>query len=433
MLKKFSFAFGNGAIEGAFPEENIINVVEGKPVVPVTSVEVAVQEALRQPIGTPPLKQVVTSGDKVIIIASDITRQWIRHDLFLPTLVNELNQAGIPDEDISLVVALGAHRHHTEKENILTFGEEIVNRIRVIQSHALEEDQFVCIGKTSIGTDVYINQHVVNADKVILTGGIVHHLMAGFGGGRKSIMPGVSSYRTIQANHSLCLDPVVGQGVSTECIAGKIEGNPMHKDMVEMAALLKPAFLLNAVFTPNGEFARFVAGHWYEAWLAGCATAQEIFGVEIKGKADLVVASAGGFPKDINLYQGSKTVSNAYMAAKDTGVVILIMECRDMMEPPDFSAWFNYESLYDREIALRKAFTVPGFVALKSGTIVKDIPHIMISLPENKSFIEKAGMIAAKDLDEAIAIAEEKLGSKDYTITIMPHAANTVPIEKKQD
>jgi len=429
MLKKYSFGYGDEEITVNLPAERVINVVDGKSVTAVHDVAAAVKAAVNQPIGTPPLRDVVQQGDKVVIIASDITRKWVRHDLFLPTLVNELNAAGIPDGDISLVVALGAHRHHTAEENILTYGQQIVDRIAIVQSHAPETEEFVYIGKTSRGNEVSLNKHVVNADKVIMTGGIVHHLMAGFGGGRKSIVPGVAAYKTIQANHSLCLHDVVGQGVSPECIAGKIENNPMHEDLVEMAKLLKPAFLLNAVFTPNGEFASFVAGHWYEAWLTGCKTAQEIFGVTINGKADVVIASAGGFPKDINLYQGSKSIGNAFMAVKPGGVVILLLECRDMMEPPDFSDWFNYESLYDRELALRAGFTVPGFIALKLGFMAKEIPHILVSLPQNKEFIEKTGMIAATSIEEAILIAEKILGRKDYTITVMAHAANTVPLD----
>jgi len=429
VLKDFLLGFGDSEVKVALPEQRVINVVEGKPAKAVVNIEAAVCEALNHPIGTPPLKDVMQQGDKVVIIASDITRQWVRHDLFLPTLLNELNKSGIPDGNISLIVALGAHRHHTHEENVVTFGQEIVERITILQSHALETDEFICIGQTSRGKDVCVNKHVVNADKVILTGGIVHHLMAGFGGGRKAIIPGISSYNTIQENHSLCLHKEVGQGVSQECIAGKLENNPMHADMLEMAELLKPAFLLNAVFTPEGQFARFVAGHWHEAWLQGCKTANEIFGVPIAEKTDLVIASAGGFPKDINLYQGSKTIGNSFMAVKSTGVVILLLECRDIMEPPDFSGWFKYESLYDRELALRKGFTVPGFIALKIGYMAKEVPHIVVSLPQNKDFIEKAGMLAAASLEEAIIMAEEIIGKKEYTITVMAHGANTVPIE----
>ncbi|WP_371363416.1 Lactate racemase [Sporomusa rhizae] len=428
MQKKYTLGFGAIELTVTLPEKQVIQVVEGKSVKAITDIPAAIKAAVTNPIDSPPLQQVITSGDKVAIIASDITRQWIKYHEFLPALLNELNAAGIPDSDITLVVSLGAHRRHTDEENILVYGAEAVDRIQIIQSYAPDAEDFVFVGTTSRGVQVYINKHVAHADKVILTGGIVYHPMAGFAGGRKAILPGVSGYATIQGNHSFCLHDVVGQGISPHCSSGKIEGNNMHEDMTEIAAMLNPSFLVNTVYTPEGKFARFVAGHWYNAWLEGCKTVKEIFGVPIKAKTDLVIASAGGFPKDMNLYQGSKTTDNAVMAAKDDGVIIVLLECRDIMEPPDFSGWFNYESLYERELALRKAFTVPGFIALKTGLMCKKVPHIIVTLPENKAFVEKAGMIAATTLEEALAIAEQKLGRKDYTITVMPHAANTVPL-----
>ncbi|BBB90501.1 MAG TPA: nickel-dependent lactate racemase [Methylomusa anaerophila] len=428
MLREFALGFGDREIKISLPPEQIINIVEGKPVAAITDVPAAVIAALSNPIGSPPLQTVIKSGDKVAIIASDITRQWVRHDQFLPTLLNELNAVGIPDRDIKLIVALGAHRHHTAAENILVYGQEVVSRIQIAQSHAPAKEDFVYVGKTSRGVETYLNKHAVAADKVILTGGIVYHLMAGFGGGRKAIIPGISGYATIQGNHSFCLHDVVGQGISPRCGAGKLDCNNMHEDMTEMAAMLNPAFLLNAVFTPEGKFARFVAGHWQTAWLEGCRTVESIFGVPVNSQADLVIASAGGFPKDINLYQGAKAIDNAFAAAKENGVIILLLECRDIMEPPDFSGWFNYESLRDREIALRQGFTVPGFVALKCGLTAKKLPLIAVTLPENKAFLKKAGMIAVTTAEEALTIAAEKLGRKNYTITVMPHAANTVPL-----
>ena len=428
MVKEFSLGFGSGEMKISLPKEQIINVVEGKPVEAITDVVAALKEAMNNPIGTDPLKTIVNKGDKVAIIASDVTRMYIQYELFLPTLLNELNVGGVPDSDITLVVALGAHRHHTHEENIAVYGQEVVDRIAIVQSYAPTKEDFVCVGTTSRGVDVYFNKHVVDADKVILTGGIVYHLMAGFGGGRKAVLPGISGYTSIQGNHSLCLNDQVGQGTSPYCISGKLEGNNMHEDMTEMAKMLNPAFLVNVVFTPEGKFAKFVAGHWYDAWREGCRYVEKIFGVPITAKADLVIASAGGYPKDINLYQGSKTIDNAFMAVKDDGVVILLMECRDIMEPPDFSGWYNYESLHDRELALRKGFTVPGFVALKCGIMAKKIPHIVVTLPKNKAFVEKAGMIAVTTLAEAMKLAEEKLARKDYTITVMPHAASTVPL-----
>ncbi|WP_371371842.1 nickel-dependent lactate racemase [Sporomusa aerivorans] len=430
MSMEIELGYGNEEIKLSLPEKQILHVIEGNHVDAVADIPAAVKAALTNPIGTPPLNQIVKKGDKVSIIASDITRAWVRNDLFLPPLLDELNAAGIPDSDITLVVALGAHRHHTPEENISTYGQEVVDRIHIEQSYALDADNFEKVGTTSRGVDAYVCKAVTQANKVILTGGIVYHLMAGFGGGRKSIIPGVSAYSSIQGNHSLCLHEVVGQGVSPSCISGKLSGNNMHEDLMEIAAMVNPAFLLNVVLTPEGKFAKFVAGHWQDAWLEGCRAVEEIFGVPITAKADLVIGSAGGFPKDINLYQGSKTIDNAYMAVKEGGVIILLLECRDIKEPPDFSGWFDIESLYERELALRKGFTVPGFIALKCGTIAKQVSLIVVTLPQNKEFISKAGMIPAASLEEAIAIAEQKLGTKDYTVTVMPHAANTVPVFK---
>ncbi|TWH45475.1 nickel-dependent lactate racemase [Sporomusa sp. KB1] len=427
MQKKFVFGFGEKEVAITLPEDQILHIVEGKAVEAITDVPAAIKAALRNPIDSPPLQEVVKAGDKVALIASDITRR-ISYPEFLPTLLNELNSAGIPDSDITIVVSLGSHRKHTAQENIAVYGQEAVSRVHLVQSYAPNTEDFVYVGKTSRGVETYLNKHIVAADKVIMTGGIIYHSMAGFAGGRKAIMPGVAGYSTIQGNHSFCLHDVAGQGINPNCMAGKLDGNNMHADMIEMAAMLKQTFLFNAIFTPEGKFARFVAGHWHTAWLEGCKTVEEIFGVPITAKADLVIASAGGFPKDINLYQATKTTENAFMAVKDDGVIIALLECRDIMEPPDFSGWFNYESLYDREIALRKAFTVPGFIALKTGLFAKKVPHIIVTLPQNKEFIEKAGLIAATTLEEALAIAEQKLGRTDYTITLMPHGANTVPL-----
>ena len=427
-MKEFELRLGKGIVNVSLPDEKIVGLVEGKPFKPIVDVEAAIKEALLNPIGTPPLKDIVTAGDKVAVVASDITRAWARFDLFLPHILNELNEAGVPDSDIVLIVALGAHRINTLAEHITTYGQEVVDRVRIVQSYAPITSDFTYIGTTSRGVPVSINKEIVNADKVILTGGIVYHVMGGFGGGRKSILPGVAGYATIQANHSFCLHEDVGQGTNPNCISGKLDGNTMNEDMIEIASMVKPDFLFNVTQTGEGQIARFFAGHWLEAWLEGCKTVEEIFGVLITEKADLVIASSGGYPKDINFYQANKTMDNAIMACKEDGVVILLMELPDINEPPDFSGWFNYESLYERELALRKEFTVPGWAALKVGELAKKVPNIIVTLPGNKTFLEKAGLFPVTTIEEALALAKQKLGRKDYTIMLMPNAANTMPI-----
>jgi nickel-dependent lactate racemase len=254
--------------------------------------------------------------------------------------------------------------------------------------------------------------------------------MAGFSGGRKAVMPGVSAYTSIQDNHRLCLQPEAGQGIDDGCTAGGLADNEMHQDMLEMAELLNPAFLLNAVHTPDGDFACFQAGHWREAWLAGCSVVEQIYGVEISGTADIALVSAGGFPKDINFYQASKAIENACGAVRPGGVLIALMECRDIAEPQDFSQWFGYRSLYEQEAALRQSFTVPGFVALKLRLIACQTAVIVVTLPQNRDFLERAGMIVAVSVEEALQIAISRLGTEEYKITVMPQGASTMPVFK---
>lgn len=427
-MKKYQFGFGAGSMELSLPSDRILYDIKGTAVAAIDDVPSAVRQALRNPIGAAPLAQTVQAGDKVVITVGDITRAWIKHDQFLPTVLDELNTAGVPDTDISIVVTLGAHRPHTPAEDIAVCGGETCHRVKVYQHDSHDEANLVQLGTTSGGVPIIINRRVAEADKVILTSGISYHLMAGFGGGRKAIMPGVSAYESIQGNHTFCLHKEIGKGLNANSVSGKLDGNEMHDDMKQHAAALNPAFLLNAVFTPQGKFARFFAGHWYDAWEAGCKEVERIYGIPITKQADLTLASAGGFPRDINLYQGSKTIDNAFAATRPGGVAICFLECRDIKEPPDFSDWFKYTDKYDREIALRAGFTVPGFIALKFAYIAEAISLIIVTQPENAEFVRNAGLIPAFSAEEAMKIAREKLDTEDFSITVMTEAGTTVPL-----
>ena len=299
--KSYSFPFGETGMEVSLPSEQVLYDVKGNSAEEITDIPAAVRHALRNPIGAPPLSQVVEPGNVVVITVGDITRAWIKHDQFLPVLLDELNAAGVPDANISIVVTLGAHRPHTPAEDIKVCGEETCHRVKVYQHDSRDKENLVKIGETSRGVPVVVNRRIAEADKVILTSGIVYHLMAGFGGGRKAVMPGISGYESIQGNHTFCLHKEVGKGLNVNCVSGKLAGNEMNEDMNEHAAILNPAFLLNAVYTPQGKFAKFFAGHWLPAWEAGCKAVEQIYGIPIQKQADLALASDGGFPRQINL------------------------------------------------------------------------------------------------------------------------------------
>lgn len=331
------------------------------------------------------------------------------------------------------MIAYGAHRLQTEAESRAEFGDEVVDRVRIEHSSGINPDsKFRHLGETTHGVPIEVNELALDADRLILTGGIVYHLMAGFGGGRKAILPGISSYQTVQKNHCLCLLDNVGDGINPDIVSGNISHNIMHDDQMEHGRAVEADFLINSVANTEGKVAKFVCGHWEDAWLEGTKLVEKIYGVEISALADCVIATAGGYPKDINLYQGVKTQVNAVGACKPGGVVIMLMELDDIAEPAEFIDWFETRDLREREIKLRNGFTVPGFISLHLGEDFQKYHHILVTKPENKPTCDRVGIDVVTSIDEALTHAAKLLGREDYTVNIMPLASNTVPMLKNR-
>ncbi|MDO4922305.1 MAG: nickel-dependent lactate racemase [Phascolarctobacterium sp.] len=432
-MKKYFLPIGKRQEEVLLPEEHVIYDIHGNDAQVCPDIVAATREAIRNPIGSKPLREIVRAGETVTIVVSDITRLCGTAE-FLPVIVDELNSVGVKDEDITVIVATGTHRGHTPEEDVVVCGEEMVKRLKIVQHDSRKKEDMVSLGKTSVGNEVALSKYVVNADRVILTGAVTLHPFAGFGGGRKAIMPGVAAYDSIMLNHCMTMSPVEGGGCNKACDASLLEGNPIHQDMKEAAALLKPDFLVNTVFTPDGEISEIVAGHWYEAWEHGCKDLLAMGGVHIKQLADVVIASAGGYPKDLNLYQATKCHMNAQFAVKKGGIMIFTLDCPDIKEPAIFTDCFSRTDMEQFEKDIRANFTIPAFVAFKARSIVNDVTAYLVTRPENFDFVRKTGHIPCRTLAEAWEKAQEQLarqGKKDYTITIMGHASATLPILDK--
>ncbi|MDR3562772.1 MAG: nickel-dependent lactate racemase [Negativicutes bacterium] len=426
--RQFSLKYGKTEFPLSIPAQQLVCEIVGKEFPPLPDLEKAVREALARPIDAPPLREIVRPGEKVVVTVSDITRIWQRMDKVLPIILDELNAAGVPDDNITILIVVGAHRQNTDSEFRDLCGENICHRVRVLNHDAWDEPNMVYLGKTSRGTEVRVNRLVAEADRVILTGGIIYHYNAGYGGGRKSVLPGCSSVKTIQQNHLLLLGPNLGDGSDPSCMSGKLKGNAAHEDMMEIAAFVKPDFILNLVPTSDGGVAGIFAGNWVSAWLEGTKLVDELYGVEIPAKADIVITTAGGYPKDINLYQTGKTMDNACYAVKKGGVVILLSECPDISEPPGFMDWFKLGDKLAAEKALRANFALPGMVALKEIECSDVATFIMVTKPDNFELVQKTGMIPASTLDEAMKIAQDKCRTGTPQFIVMPQGANTLPL-----
>ena len=429
-MKKYQLPYGNGFQEVTLPEEKVLYDIHGNKADVLEDITAATLAAVRCPIASQPLQKVVRKGDKVAVIVSDVTR-LVRTAEFLPVIISEINAAGVTDEDITIIVATGTHRAHTHDEDIAVCGKEIVKRITIHQHDSRNNEELTDLGVTSFGTPILIDSYVAEADKVIITGAVSLHPMAGFGGGRKAVMPGVSGHATIMHNHAIALAPKVGDGCNPLCETGLLEGNPLHEDMVEVTKKLDPAFLVNMVFTPEGKLHEVVAGHWYKAWEKGCKDLVAMAGVPIKELADVVFASAGGSPKDMNLYQSCKAHMNAVFAVKKGGIMILTLECPDIKEPAIFTDWFSKSDVLQFEKDVRADFSIPAFVAFKTRCIVNSLTTYLVTKPENFEFVRQTGQIPVASLEEAWLLTQQELakqGKDDYKITIMGHASATMPV-----
>ena len=268
-------------------------------------------------------------------------------------------------------------------------------------------------------------------DSLTATGAVTLHPMAGFGGGRKAIVPGVAGLETINRNHVLALSEKPGEGCNPNATTAKLEGNPFHEDLMECVEFVDPDFLLDVVLTSEGGLYEVVAGNWKTAFYQGCKDLLEISGIPVKELADVVIASGGGYPKDINLYQGTKSHMNVDLAVKPGGIAIIMLECPDIREPAVFTDWLIKSDLEKTEQEVRDNFYMAAFVAYKSRCIIEAHTVYLVTRKENFDFVRKTGQIPVETVAEAWQLAQEKLaaeGKTDYTITLMGHAPVTLPV-----
>jgi nickel-dependent lactate racemase len=415
----FDLPYGKGALRIKVDGD----ILECRRAEPVADEARAVYEALENPIGAPPLRTIAHPGERVAIIVNDITR-LTRTDLFLPPIVNTLNAAGIPDRDIFIVFALGIHRAQTDDERERIVGSDIFRRIRSFDHISTDDSSLIEIGTTSFGNRVEINREVWEADRVILTGEIIYHLIAGYSGGRKSVVPGVAGFRTTTFNHRMIFDP--------NCRAGKLDGNPAHEDLLEACRMVDPDFIVNVVLSPDGSLIRVVAGHYEQAHREGCRTVDRMLAAEIDQPYDLIVASAGGFPLDIDLRQAHKGLENACQALRPGGSILFFAECPNGAGIRSFEDYVRqYRDDFEMQQALQREFVVGGHKAYwiaRLGRLYK--VHLVSGLDED--FVRRCHFhpVVPGRHEEALASLLETTGASGR-VAVIPHAGFTLPVNRK--
>lgn len=382
-----------------------------------------VEEALRNPIGTPRLSELSRGKENIVLIASDHTRP-VPSKAIVPPMLREI-RTGNPDAKVTILIATGCHRGIRKDELLQKFGPEIVERETIVV-HDCDESPVVKIGTLPSGGECFINKLVMDADLVVSEGFIEPHFFAGFSGSRKSILPGVASRTTVLANH--CSEFIADPHSRT----GILEGNPIHKDMVWAARKANLAFIVNVVINAKKEAIYAVAGDMEEAHRKGCEFLSGLCKVDAK-PADIVISTNGGYPLDQNVYQAVKGMTAAEATVKKDGVIIMIARSNDGLGGDAFYHQMADEADIDKTMALflsrgRNETEADQWQTQIFIRILQKAKVIYISeIPDET--VRAFHMIPAHSLAEAMALAEKIVGSKSATVTAIPDGVSVMVIE----
>jgi nickel-dependent lactate racemase len=322
-----SFLFGQSPISLELPES--VKLLGMQPLDALPDAARAVREALDRPIGSPPLAEIARGKRTACVVISDITRP-VPNQTILPPLLKVLEDSGIPCDAITILIATGMHRPNLGDELEYMLGREIAGRYRIVNHSCRDASNYRQIDEIG-GAPIEVNRHYLDADLKILTGLIEPHFYAGYSGGRKAILPGISSYQTMKLMHSYRL---IEQPRVTNCV---LDGNPFHEYGLRVSQLAGVDFILNVVINRERKVAGVFAGHYDQAHRAGCELARANFTVELNEPADLVITSGGGFPLDATFYQVAKALTCAKDILRKGGTIVVACECREGLGSPEFS------------------------------------------------------------------------------------------------
>jgi nickel-dependent lactate racemase len=360
VMTQTELAYGQGEFKFYLDEARLsLLPIEPSSETPLTDVEIG--SAIDSPIESAPLDDVVSAGDSVLMVVSDTTRATASAQI-VNLLVRRLIQLGVSPANLAIIFATGIHRPVTQQEKVELLTPFIVQRVRTLAHDAYDPNSLISLGTTERGVPVEVNRALTEFSKIILLGGIGFHYFAGFTGGRKSVCPGLASAATIESTHILALDFERGgrkAGVGT----GLLDGNAVHEECERVAKLVGPAFGINSIVDAKKRAVGLYCGDWRLAHRAGCDEYLRRHSVEIPAKRDLVIASCGGFPHDINLIQAHKALEMASYACKEGGSIVLLAECRDGLGRSDFLKWFESADSTALEARLRTHYEVNGQTA----------------------------------------------------------------------
>lgn len=384
-----------------------------------------VEEALKNPIGSRPLRELAVGKKKIVLVTSDHTRA-VPSKITLPILLRELRE-GNPEADITILIATGLHRPTTEAEQRSMFGDEIVDREHIVANNAFDPEAFVKICDLPSGAEFYVNKLAAECDLLLAEGFIEPHFFAGFSGGRKSILPGICNAATVNENHSY-------KAISSpNAAAGVLKGNPIHEDMVVAARAVNTQFILNVALDAQKKIIAAFAGDLEQAHEAGVAFIREQSQCRTV-TGDIVVTSNGGYPLDQNLYQSPKAVATAEVCAGEDGVIIMCCSCCDGMGGSNFERLITMGTPEEIDSYLSK---IPPKETIAEqwcpqiySRILRRHKLILVTTHLPEELVRKANMIPAASPDEALEIAYGLKG-RDASVVVIPDGVSVLAVREQ--
>jgi nickel-dependent lactate racemase len=418
---KIHLAYGKHGLPIELDDRWRVSVVEPKHAEAVPDAVQALEQALWQPIESPPLEDLVKPSDRIGIVFSDITRP-APNSLMLPAVLRRLSP--VPDGQITLFNALGTHRRQTPAELEAMLGSELLHRHRIVQNSAFDPATQICLGKTTAGHDIWLNRELAECDVKILTGFIEPHFFAGFSGGGKAVMPGMAGLKTVLGNHD------AGMIASDKATWGITHGNPIWEEIQEVASCLHPTFLLNVTLNSEKQITRVFAGDWKAAHEAGCRFAKQTAMVGVPDPFDIVVTTNSGYPLDINLYQTVKGMSAAALVVKPGGAIVAVAECADGI--PEHGLYRELLEKAGSPKGVLEMISRPGFLeqdqweAQVQAQIQLKADVFVYSEGLSDAQIRAALLCPTRSVEQTLHALVEKYGH-DASICVLPQGPQTIP------
>jgi nickel-dependent lactate racemase len=417
---RVKLAYGKEGLWIELPDQHV-TVIEPGYVQGLQDERDAIYQALRDPLGTPPLREMVKPSDTVAIVFSDITRPQPR-DRMLPVLLEEISH--VPREQIVLVNALGTHRPNTGAELVKMLGQDIVDNYRVVQHNAWDRDNLTYVGSTLFGHEAYVNADYMGAKVKIVTGFIEPHFFAGFSGGPKAVLPGLTDQRLVLANHGagMIADPRATWGVT--------EGNPIWEEMREVALMTSPEFLLNVTLNRDKQTTGVFAGDVVKAHAEGIELVKATSLAPVPAAFDIVVTSNSGYPLDLNLYQAVKGMSAAAQIVKPGGSIVIAAECWDGV--PDHGEYGQLLQMASSPEALLDIIHSAGFsrqdqwqAQIQAQVQMKADVYVKSSYLDAET-VERAMLKPCVSVEETVGTLLNRYGP-EATICVLPEGPMTIP------